>query len=112
MFQRILDTLHTEFIKSVAENRGLTEEYVRGLATGFIYLGSEAKELGLIDELGSIDDALDYLEETLDIEAETVEYKIEKTFFDKLSSVTAENFYAIGKGMGSVFTADTEISFT
>jgi len=112
LFQNLLDKLHNEFIKAVAENRHLSEEQVRSLATGFVYLGSEAKELGLIDEFGGKKEALKYLEKTLNITAEPVEYKERRTIFEKLSTVSAENFYQIGRGLGSVFTTRTQISFT
>ena len=112
LFQQILDKLHEEFIKTVAENRNLSVEKVRELATGFVYLGSEAKELGLVDELGGKKEALEYLENTLSIEAETVEYKEHKSVFDKLAGVTSENFYQIGKGIGSTYTKETQISLT
>jgi len=112
LYQDMLDNLHTEFIKAVAENRNLPEDFVRNLATGFVYLGSEAKEHGLVDELGNKDDAIKYIEETLNIEAETIYYKERKGFFDQLTSVTANGFYNIGKGFGSTFTQETQISFT
>ncbi len=112
LFQQLLDKLHTEFIKTVAENRHLPEDKVRELATGFVYLGSEAKELGLVDELGNKKDALKYIEKTLNITAEPVDYKEHKSVFEKLAGVTANNFYQIGKGIGSVFEADTKISLT
>lgn len=112
LFQGILDSLHNEFIKAVAENRHLSEEYVRGLATGFVYLGSEAKELKLIDELGGKSDAIKYIEQTLNITAEPVDYEEHKSFFQELSGLTSNNFYQIGRGLGSVFTAETKISLT
>jgi len=112
LFQQVVDTLHTEFIRTVAENRNLDEDYVRGLATGFIYLGIEAKELGLVDELGGKKEALEYLEETLDIEAEPVTYKQRKGLFDSLTEMTAQGFHQMGQGIGSAFTTETQVSFT
>jgi len=112
LFQSILDGLHTEFINTVAENRGLTPEYVRQLATGFIYLGSRAKELGLIDEIGGKKEALDYLEELLDIEAKPVTYKEKAGLFSSLTEVSSEGFYHMGKGIGSAFSTETQISLT
>jgi protease-4 len=112
LFQNLLDGLDEEFITAVAENRHLPKEKVRELATGFVYLGSQAKELGLIDELGGKKEALKYLEQTLNITAEPVEYKQKRGFFESLSGLTAQNFYQIGKGIGSTFTSDTKISFT
>ncbi len=108
LFQDMLDQLHTEFIKAVAENRNLPEETVRELATGFVYLGSQAKELGLIDELGGKKEALKYIEKTLNITAEPVEYKEKRGILDTLSGVVAENFYKVGQGIGSVFTAESK----
>jgi protease IV len=46
------------FIADVAQSRGLDIEKVRELATGWIYLGQEAYELGLIDEVGTYNDAI------------------------------------------------------
>ncbi|MBW2969990.1 signal peptide peptidase SppA [Candidatus Woesearchaeota archaeon] len=112
LYQTMLDKLHKEFIKAVAENRNLPEETVNRLATGFVYLGAEAKELGLVDELGGKKEAIKYIEETLNITGKPVEYKEHKTIFSSLSGMTAEGFYNIGKGIGSVFAAETEVSFT
>jgi len=112
LFQELLDDLDEEFITAVAENRHLPKEEVRELATGFVYLGSRAKELGLIDELGGKKEALKYIEKELNITAEPVEYKMKKGFFESLTGLTAQNFYQMGKGIGSSFSTDTKISFT
>lgn len=112
LYQAILDELHTEFINEVARNRHLSEEYVRTIATGFVYLGSEAKEMGLVDELGGKKDALRYIEKTLNITAKPVDYKQPTSFFSSLSLMTSEAFYNIGQGLGSTFKTETEISFT
>lgn len=112
LFQTLLDDLNNEFIKAVAENRNLPEQKVRELATGFVYLGSQAKELGLVDELGGKKEALTYIEKELNITAEPVEYKQKKAFFESLSGLAAQNFYQMGKGIGSSFSTDTEISLT
>jgi protease-4 len=112
LFQRMLDNLHTEFIRTVAQNRNLPEDYVRGLATGFVYLGAEAKELGLIDEIGGKKEALKYLEQTLNITAEPVEFKEHKTFFDSLSSFTSEQARQLGKGIGSTLMTPARVTLT
>lgn len=112
MFQKLLDTLHNEFITAVSENRNMSKQKVTELANGFVYLGSEAKELGLVDELGTKEDALKYIEKQLNITAEPVTYKKKGTFFEELSSVSANNYYNIGRGMGSVFTQETSATFS
>jgi protease-4 len=49
--------VHGAFIKAVADGRNLPEEKVKEFADGRVLLGSEAKDLGLIDEFGDIYDA-------------------------------------------------------
>ena len=53
VLQKKLDIIHERFIEAVAENRKLSKESVKELATGIYFLGEEAKDLGLIDILGS-----------------------------------------------------------
>ncbi len=52
------EVIYNIFIKDVAESRKLSEKKVRELATGLAYPGIEAEEKGLIDELGSYNDAI------------------------------------------------------
>jgi protease-4 len=47
------------FVDAVSKARHLPEEVVRGYATGEMYSGRQAKEMGLIDELGDLETALD-----------------------------------------------------
>lgn len=107
LFQTMLNSLHDEFITTVAQNRNLPETTVRELATGFVYLGKDAKELGLVDEIGGRKDALKFIEKEFNITAEPVEYREHKTFFDEIAGLTNNGFYNVGKGIG-----ETQISFT
>ncbi|MGM5484248.1 MAG: signal peptide peptidase SppA [Nanobdellota archaeon] len=81
-----LETIEGFFIDEVAENREMKREEVEELATGEWFLGSEAKEEGLVDELGTMEDAESYLENELD-RVDIVEMEKEKSFFERLSSV-------------------------
>ena len=56
--QGIADKIYQDFVGDVALNRNLEYGYVENLSQGQIYLGSEAKNLGLIDENGGFDEAL------------------------------------------------------
>lgn len=58
MLQAELDAIYEEFIADVAEGRGLPEEKVREMATGWVWLGNEALEMGLIDSIGNYNDAI------------------------------------------------------
>src|SRR5262249_15137565 len=59
ILQGLVDHFYGQFVHVVVRGRGLSEERVRALADGRIYSGLEAKELGLVDEVGYLDDALD-----------------------------------------------------
>jgi protease-4 len=60
ILQASVDNIHTQFIRDVANGRGLKERDVRKVATGVIYTGEQAKEIKLIDKLGTYHDAIDY----------------------------------------------------
>ncbi len=59
ILQTMVDEMYEAFVKQVSKGRGLPEDKVRQLADGRIYTGRQAKELGLVDELGNYYDALD-----------------------------------------------------
>ena len=56
--QVIMDS-YGRFVKEVAQGRNMPTNEVRKLADGRVYLGSSAKDLGLIDEFGNLHDAID-----------------------------------------------------
>ncbi len=58
ILQGVLDDVHEQFIKSVAEGRNIPVEKVRTLADGRIFTGRQALAAGLVDELGNLDDAV------------------------------------------------------
>lgn len=101
ILQAKIDTIHGYFIDSVAENRGLAVEQVRELATGMFYLGSEAKELGLVDVLGGQKEAVRIIEKELNITAELARYEKKKGFFDSLTDVMNQGSFNLGKGISS-----------
>ncbi len=105
ILQAKLNKIHTFFIEEIAQNRRLPEEEVRRLATGEFYLGVEAKELGLIDELGDLDSAKDILRTRYGIEsAEFVVYERKPGLLDLFSSVLSDVSFELGQGMGSGLT--------
>jgi len=74
IMQGMVNEYYEQFVGVVAEGRGLTEEEVKNLATGQLYSGTKAKELGLVDELGDLDTAINLAAELAGIEAPLVEY--------------------------------------
>ncbi|MBN9318911.1 MAG: signal peptide peptidase SppA [Caulobacterales bacterium] len=57
-FAAWMDEIYAGFISRVAEGRKLPPERVRELARGRVWTGAQAKELGLVDELGGIEEAV------------------------------------------------------
>nr|MBP7967369.1 S49 family peptidase [Candidatus Woesebacteria bacterium] len=65
LFMRDINIIYENFIQAIAQNRNLEIEKVRALADGSTVLGAQAKEFGLIDEIGSWTEARKYLEQEL-----------------------------------------------
>jgi protease-4 len=57
-FQNLIENMFGQFIKDVAVSRKMSEGDVRKLADGRVFTGLEAKNNGLIDELGALQDAV------------------------------------------------------
>jgi len=54
ILQAMIDDVHSQFIEAVAAGRELPPEKVRELADGRIFTGRQARDLGLVDELGGL----------------------------------------------------------
>ncbi len=54
-----VEEAYIRFVTEVAKDRNLSLSKVKDLADGRVYTGAKAKELGLIDDFGSLDDAID-----------------------------------------------------
>ena len=58
VIQRLMEDVYSTFLSRVAEGRGKTTEQVHALAQGRVWTGAKAKELGLVDELGGLAEAI------------------------------------------------------
>ena len=68
LLMRDVNKVHRIFIEMVAEYRGLEIETVEELADGSTMMGDDAKAVGLIDEIGDMEDVKQYLRDELNIE--------------------------------------------
>lgn len=59
IIQTMVDDLYDQFVTVVADGRHMDPAKVRQLADGRVYTGSQAKQVGLVDELGTMYDAID-----------------------------------------------------
>lgn len=74
---KFLGDTYKNFLEGVAQGRGLSVEAVDRIAQGRVWLGTQAKELGLVDELGGLERAVAVAKELAEIPAEEpVQYKI------------------------------------
>jgi protease IV len=58
ILQNVLDNVHGQFILAVAEGRKMLREDVQKIADGRIFTGEQALKIGLIDEIGNLEDAV------------------------------------------------------
>ena len=58
LYQASINRGYNDFLQLVADNRDMTLEQVDNVAQGRVWSGKKAKELGLVDELGNLDDAI------------------------------------------------------
>lgn len=59
---------YNEFVERVADGRGMTTEEVDSIARGRVWIGSDALEIGLVDEIGSLQDAISYAASQAELE--------------------------------------------
>jgi protease-4 len=57
--QELVDDLYDQFIEAVAEGRGMDKARVKEVATGEVYTARRCKDLGLVDEIGDLERAID-----------------------------------------------------
>ena len=67
--QQVIEAFYASFVRRVAAGRGLSEERVRELATGEVWLGEQALELGLVDEVGDLERAIEVAAELAHVPA-------------------------------------------
>jgi protease IV len=67
VFQALVDDVYQQFVEAVSQGRQMPVAEVRQVADGRIYTGRQAKDLRLIDELGTFQDAITYAASTIGI---------------------------------------------
>tara|TARA_A100001388_G_scaffold246533_1_gene205598 strand:- start:4730 stop:6664 length:1935 start_codon:yes stop_codon:yes gene_type:complete len=87
-FRENTDNMYKNFVTKVANNRDMEFADVLKFAGGRIWRGDTALELGLVDKLGSLDDAIDSMASKLELEDYRVfSYNSEVEFEDFISSL-------------------------
>jgi protease-4 len=87
IFQSLVDESYAEFVDVISSGRGIPKDRVREIADGRIYSGQRAKELGLVDSFGGLDEASAEARKLANAgQATVVRYVQAPTFTDTLLS--------------------------
>jgi protease-4 len=102
ILQALLDDMYDQFVTAVAEGRRLDRARVLELADGRVYTGRRAKELGLVDSLGGLEDAVNTAGKLAGITGKPHLVRPRRSFFtdvaDWLGSRTALGGLLSGRG--------------
>jgi protease-4 len=74
ILQSLVDNVHSQFVAAVAKGRGMEEDRVRKLADGRVYSGAQARELGLVDQFGTLRDAIEVAARRAGLDGEPAVY--------------------------------------
>ncbi len=114
VFQRMVDWTYGEFVGKVADARHLKVEFVQEIAQGRVWSGTEAKKLGLVDEIGGLDAALAYAAEKAGVGTNyrLVEYPRKKEFSEAIAEMierfNPQNTHVQGTGIVAEVTRRLE----
>ena len=83
--QNMIESTYTEFTGIVAEGRGMSREAVDNIGQGRVWAGDNAIGIGLVDEIGTLQDAVNYAASMVDLENyQLVEYPAAMSTMDRL----------------------------
>ena len=72
LLKSFVDRLHQQFVSAIAEGRQLDLAQVQNLADGRIYTGQDALDIGLVDRIGNLEDAVEWAGRLAGIEGKIV----------------------------------------
>jgi protease IV len=96
-FQVLMDDVHGQFIRVVEKERKLSHEQVMTLADGRVFTGTKAAELGLVDTLGTLEDAIAITAQLAGIKGEPaiVRERKRQSFWETMFGDVAESISAV-----------------
>ncbi len=74
LMQTMVERGYDLFTSRCAEGRKVEQNYIKSIGEGRVWLGDKAKELGLVDQLGNIDNAIEKAAELAELEAYQMTY--------------------------------------
>ncbi|MFB6077505.1 MAG: signal peptide peptidase SppA [Halarchaeum sp.] len=103
--QGIVDDYYEDFVAHVAEGRGLDPDAVRETEAR-VFLGREAESRGLVDAIGTVEDAEDVLADELGREVEVEEFAVSPGLMRRLRGGVRAVAHAAGAGVASAVAGD------
>ncbi|NOR46183.1 MAG: signal peptide peptidase SppA [Candidatus Delongbacteria bacterium] len=91
--QQLVDDFYDGFIKKVADARNMSVEDVDKIAEGRIWGAEDAKKIGIIDEIGSLNDAIAYAAETVGIKDIDI---LDLSIYTKTGQFNLSDIFTIG----------------
>lgn len=104
IFQSVIDSFYHRFLQVVQEGRpGLPAEQIKKLADGRIYSGEQAKEAGLVDNIGYLEEAIEMAKKKANItEARVVTYRRPGDYRNNIYS----RLFGSGAGLAGIANLD------
>jgi protease-4 len=86
LLNALLKDVHGQFQLVVQERRGLTDREIKNISDGRIFSGNQALKLKLIDGIGGLESAKEYIEKKIELYDLELEYfpKRKRKFFDRI----------------------------
>ena len=93
VLQEYINNGYALFLKRCADGRGVAVEDIAKIAEGRVWTGSKAKEIGLVDELGDLDKAVEIAAQKAELAHYCVKsYPESKDFIEKLMDMEQEDY--------------------
>ena len=111
LMQASVEHIYDRFLNIVAEGRKMSTEDVDAIAQGRVWTGAQALEIGLVDAIGTLDDAIMYIAMMIDGEnglndIQVVEYPKPLTTVEMLTSLLAgEDLLEVAEPLKSIHSA-------
>jgi protease-4 len=101
IIQSLIDKTYGEFKSRVATGRHLKPEFVDSIAQGHVYSGTQAKQLGLVDQIGNLDDAIALAAKKANVDKYSLKVlpKYENGFLKMFSHMEDEKVSAMQKNL-------------
>ena len=95
MMQKHVTNTYDDFITLVSNTRNLRKTFVDSIAQGRVWSGIDAIEIGLVDELGGIEDAIAYAATKAGLESYSIkEFPKQEDIFESLLKTDKQEYYA------------------